>query len=321
MFWWRRADGELVEDGSHLRRIMPYVMRRRNESVVYFEQRLDVRRAEAFLRAFNEGHPETRATLFHVVLWAARHALDESPTLNRFVAGGRLYQRDGVWISYSAKQRMRRGAPLIVVKRRFAPDESFPEMVTAARAQLHSARFGGAATTVDGELGIILKLPGFLRRLVFGAYRGLEALGALPRAFIEPDPLYASMFLTDLGSLGMDPAYHHLYEYGTIGIFGVLGRARAEMVGDPTTGRLEARRFAALRWSFDERVEDGLSAGCSLEHVQRLVEDPIANGILTGDATTIPPSPPPTPDVDITDIDVTESDTEPAPIGDQSSRR
>jgi hypothetical protein len=287
VLWWRRADGDLVEDGTDLRRIMPYVMRTRNESVVYFEQRVDVRAAERFVRAFNEAHPETRASVFHVVLWASRQGLAEFPGLNRFVAGGRLYQRKGIWISYSAKQRMKRGAPLIVLKRRFEPEESFLEMVTAMRTQLTTAKFGGERSTVDGELGIVLKLPGFARRLVFVAYRLLESLGAFPRAFIENDPLYASVFLTDLGSLGMDPAYHHLYEYGTISIFGALGRVRTELVGDPNSGRMERKRIATLRWSFDERVEDGLYAGYGLKQMQRLVEDPVRGGIATGDDATL----------------------------------
>ncbi|MBK5289825.1 MAG: 2-oxo acid dehydrogenase subunit E2 [Acidimicrobiia bacterium] len=286
MFWWRRADGDLVKDGTDLRRIMPYVMRSRTGATVYFDQRIDVRNAERFVRAFNEAHPETRTTLFHVVMWAARQGLTEFPALNRFVAGGRLYQRAGLWISYSAKQRMKRGAPLLVLKRRFEPDESFASMVTAMGTQLQSAKFGGAKSTVDSELGIILKLPGVLRRVVFAAYRALEALGALPNAFIENDPLYASIFLTDLGSIGMDPAYHHLYEYGTIGIFGAVGRARNELVGDVNTGRLEKQRIAGIRWSFDERVEDGLYAGYALKHVKKLIEDPIAGGIADDDPAT-----------------------------------
>ena len=287
MLWWRRADGDLVKDGTDLRRIMPYVMRTRNASTVYFEQRIDVRKAEQFVRAFNEAHPETRATLFHVVLWAARQCLTEFPALNRFVAGGRLYQRKGLWISYSAKQRMKRGAPLIVLKRRFEPEELFAAMVTEMGTQLQSAKFGGGKSSVDGELGLVLMLPGFLRRVVFAAYRALEALGMFPRVFIDNDPLYATLFLTDLGSLGMDPAYHHLYEYGTIGIFGAIGRARTELIGDPSTGRLERQRIATVRWSFDERVEDGLYAGYGLKHLKRLIEDPVKGGIANDDATTL----------------------------------
>jgi hypothetical protein len=287
VFWWRRADGDPVKDSTDLRRMMPYIMRTRSDAVVYFEQRIDVRAAERFVRAFNEAHPETRATLFHVILWASRNGVAEFPGLNRFVAGGRLYQRKGIWISYSAKQRMKKGAPLMVLKRECEPDESFAAMVAAMGAQLQSAKFGGEKASIDGEMKIVLALPGFVRRLVMLVYRMLEANGMFPKFFIDGDALYSSVFLTDLGSLGMDPAYHHLYEYGTIGIFGAIGRARTELVGDPNTGRMERKRIATVRWSFDERVEDGLYAGYGLKHVQRLIEDPVKGGIADGDDATL----------------------------------
>jgi hypothetical protein len=281
--WWRRPDADLVRDVPNLRRIMPYVMRTRNESTVYFEQRVDVGNAERFVRAFNEAHPETRTTLFHVLLWSSRQGLAAFPNINRFIAGGRLYQRRGIWISYSAKQRMQKGAPLIVLKREFDPDEPFATMVTRMQEQLYAAKFSGGANTVDGELKLVLMLPGFLRRVVFMAYRVLEAHGMFPRSFIENDPLYATLFLTDLGSLGLDPVFHHLYEYGNVGTFGVLGRPRAEQIPDPDTGRLERKRMVTIRWSFDERIEDGLYAGYGIKQVKKLLEDPVKGGIAIGD--------------------------------------
>lgn len=287
MVWWRRPDGDLVRDVPDLRRVMPYIMRSRNESAVYFEQRLDVGNAERFVRAFNTAHPETRATLFHVLLWASVQGLHEFPHLNRFVAGGRHYQRRGIWVSYSAKQRMRKGAPLIVLKREFEAEEPFAAMVATMVSELQSAKFSGERNSVDGELRLVLMLPGFLRRVTFAAYRLLEANGMFPRAFVDNDPLYATLFLTDLGSLGMDAGYHHLYEYGNIGIFGALGRARAEQVPDPDTGRLERKRIATVRWSFDERIEDGLYAGYGLKYVKKLVEDPVKAGIAHGDEATL----------------------------------
>ena len=117
-------------------------------------------------------------------------------------------------------------------------------MVAAMQEQLHTAKFSGGTNTVDGELKLVLMLPGFLRRVVFAAYRVLEANGMFPRSFIDNDPLYATMFLTDLGSLGLDPVFHHLYEYGNVGMFGVLGRARAEQI---PRSRLRAARAQAHR--------------------------------------------------------------------------
>jgi hypothetical protein len=50
---------------------------------------------------------------------------------------------------------------------------------------------------------------------------------------------------------------------------------------------MECARIARIRWSFDERVEDGLYAGYGLKHMQRLVEDPVRGGIADGDAATL----------------------------------
>jgi hypothetical protein len=130
---------------------------------------------------------------------------------------------------------------------------------------------------------IILALPGFMRRLVFACYPLLEANGMFPKSFVDTDPMYASLFLTDLGSVGLDAVYHHLYEYGNVGIFGALGRARAEQIPDPDTGRLVRTRVATIRWTFDERIEDGLYAGYGIKHVKKLVEDPVKGGIAAGD--------------------------------------
>src|SRR6476659_4049308 len=56
---WHRPDGDLVRGVSPTKAIMPYLMRGRNESAVYFEQQVAMRNADAFMRAFNESHPDT----------------------------------------------------------------------------------------------------------------------------------------------------------------------------------------------------------------------------------------------------------------------
>src|SRR5687768_2100570 len=97
--WNRRPDGVLVRDAPAYRQVMPLIMPTRTESTVYFDLDVDLARTEPFLEAWNAAHPHARATLFHVVVWAIVRVLHARPELNRFVAGGKLWQRDGVWIS------------------------------------------------------------------------------------------------------------------------------------------------------------------------------------------------------------------------------
>jgi hypothetical protein len=255
----RRVDGSLIEGLSPTRQVMPYLMRTRTESAVYLEQRIDLESTVDFLARTGGG-----ADVFHVVLWAAAQTIARRPHLNRFVAGGRLYQRDGVWISWSAKEAMDDDAPLVALKRRFEHDEPFTDLVRGVRSQNAGAR-SGAPSGVDRELGLLLRLPGPLRRAAFGVERSANTWGLLPRAFVEPDPMFASMFVANLGSVGLDAAYHHLYEYGTVGVFCAIGRYEADARGRPWT---------TVRFTLDERIADGLYGARSLELFRSLVEDP-----------------------------------------------
>src|SRR5262249_50965760 len=156
------SDGDLVRGMSPTKGIMPYIMRGRNESAVYFEQQIGMRGTDAFIRAFNESHPDTPINIQHVVMWAIVHVLTEFPTMNRFIAGGRLYQRRGIWFSYSAKERLKGTSPLIVLKRRFDPEETFEQMVSDMTRQLRDDKYGGGSRRSEVESGLILKLPGLV---------------------------------------------------------------------------------------------------------------------------------------------------------------
>lgn len=261
----RRPDATLVRDLPALRRFMPFVSPRRNEAVVYFAQDVDVEAALRFADEQNRARPEAEPlTLFHLVLRAIARGLDERPRLNRFVAGGRVWQRDGIWISFSAKKRMSDDAPITTVKRRFDPAESLDVMLDALHAGLRDRRSDRESSS-DREVGLLLRLPPPLVRAVLALARGLDAFGLLPGGMIRSDPLYASAFVANLGSVGLAAGYHHLWEWGNIPIFCVIGRVEP--------GR-DGRRRVTLKWTLDERVEDGLYCARSLERLRELLEKP-----------------------------------------------
>ena len=268
-----RPDATLVTDAPAYRRIMPFLMRTRAESTVYFDLEVDISATRRFLDDFNSRHQHLRATIFHVVLWAAVRTLNQRPRLNRFTCGGRLWQRNGIWVSYSAKKRMDEQAPIVVIKRRIEPTHTFEEMVRDNALVLEEGR-SDAPSRVDKELGVLLHLPPIALRGLLAAGRAVDAVGLLPRSFIDGDPMYASMFIANLGSLKMDAAYHHLYEYGNIPIFCVIGQTKE--LPAVIDGELTTRPTVTLRFTYDERVEDGLYARRSLEVLRQLVEDPAA---------------------------------------------
>ena len=273
--WWNRHDGDLVQGLDPDRRIMPYLMRSRNESIAYFESRVDVARTEAFLREFNCQHPGSPATLFHVVLWSLVRTLHQFPHLNRFVAGGRIYARRGIWISFAAKRELVEAAPLVTVKKRFDPDQPFADLVAEVHREVSAAR-SPATTSVDKELAVLLHLPGFSLRAAVALVRLADRFGLLPRVFIDPDPMFASVWVANLGSLKMDPVFHHLYEYGNTAVFCTIGQITEEPV--VRDSKVVPRRIARLRFSYDERIDDGMYAGHAERLMRGLIEDPVGNG-------------------------------------------
>lgn len=243
---------------------MSFLLRGRNESAVYFEQRLDLTRTLPWLEQRN-------ARLFHLVLHALASVLHERERLNRFTVGRNTYQRSGVYLSFAAKKSMSDDAPLATIKRRFDKDESFSALVAALGSDVAEAR-SDRPSHIDKELSILLRLPAFLLAFLLGLLKRLYAWGLAPRALVDTDPMYTSAFVANLGSIGIDAAYHHLYEHGNCPLFMTIGRVTdTPLVVD---GAVVVRPVLTLRFSYDERVEDGLYAARSLRLLSERIEHP-----------------------------------------------
>ncbi|MSP60551.1 MAG: hypothetical protein EXR72_09470 [Myxococcales bacterium] len=94
----------------------------------------------------------------------------------------------------------------------------------------------------------------------------------MPGAMIRSDPMYASLFAANLGSVGIDRAWHHLYEYGTISLFAAIGVVKPRIVVGEAGP--ETRDTLRVRYSFDERINDGFYCAASLEIVRDYLENP-----------------------------------------------
>jgi hypothetical protein len=269
----RRPDGDLVRGESPLRAILPYVMRGRNESVIYHEAHYDIARTRAFLRGWNHAHDrEQPATLFHLFMWLCARALEDRPGLNRFVSGGRLYQRKKTFISFAAKKALNDESPLVTVKMEVKKGEPFSEFVKRIVSAIGDKRTG-PADSLEKELKLAMMLPGPVLAAVMAVLRWLDRVNLMPGFMIENDPLYTSLFVSNLGSVGLDRVYHHLYESGTAAMFASLGAPRKQLMPD-RAGNPVTKDILEVRWTLDERVNDGLYCARGLAQLKKMFEDP-----------------------------------------------
>jgi hypothetical protein len=255
-----------VRAAPPMRRISPHVSRRRHDSVFHLAQEVQVEAALEFLEKRNRERPSDRpATLFHLLLRSLSQGMVLRPGINRFVKGGRLWERDEIFLTFSAKRELVDGAPLLTIKRRFDPEgESLDEMIDAVYDRLRPAR-RGVASTSDKETNLLLRLPNALTGLLVRSADWLDRFGLLPAAMIDPDPLFTSMFVANLGSVGHDAGFHHLWERGTCSSFCVMGRVKPGASGGRTMG---------VCWTYDERIEDGLYSYGYTSGVQHRLEHP-----------------------------------------------
>jgi hypothetical protein len=248
-----------------MRKFMPFISPRRNESLVYYEMDINVDEALRFARDANRGRErERRLTLFHLYLHACAKAIAERPLVNRFAAGGRLWQRNGVWLTFSAKHEIKDGSPLVTVKREFPEGETIDEMGDGV-IEILSTRRSGKRDRSDKEMDFALIMPPLLVKIGLWALHFAGQHGMLSKKMIDDDPLYTSLFVANLGSVGLDAGYHHLWQYGTCSLFAVMGRVQR---------RDDGTRFIQVKYSYDERVEDGLYAAKAMDIIKQYVQNP-----------------------------------------------
>lgn len=273
MLWRNRPDGTRLRDLPRLRRLMPYLIRRRNDATVQYEQRLDLSAADAWLARWNADPARPPLGLHHVLMAALARALHERPHMNRFVMGRRLWQRNEVALSWAVVKEHNDSGRMSVIKRVFAPGAGLRAVAATIDGANGRARDRGEITRAEREVALLTALPAPLT----GLLTRLEALAdhwnLLPGRLIAIDPLHASAMVSNLGSIGIDACWHHLFENGTVSIFLTIGRVGPMPVA-LADGSLAVRPGVLLRYTFDERVADGLYAARSLDHFQRLAEQP-----------------------------------------------
>ncbi len=263
-----RKDGTFLKV-QPFRRIMQFIMQTRNESVVYFDTYC---KAEELLRYIKEARAHFHVDVSHCLVGAAITGLQENPKMNRFIAGRRIYQRNGEQVTFSMKRKkLDREAKLATVKMTAVPGETFCELCERIGAKVNEER-SDKRTYQDKEFDLFLLLPRFVLNQAVKLMRWLDYHNLLPYSFIKDDGLYTSMFIANLGSLNMGAAIHHLYEWGNCPLFMMAGRIDDRPV--VVNGEVVVQKTLHLRWSYDERIDDGLNARFGIETAKRVLENP-----------------------------------------------
>jgi hypothetical protein len=270
----RRSDGTYVGDLPPLRRVIPYLMRTRTESIVYFQQRIEVDGLLTWLEETNAGRPrDKRVTLFHVFLTAIGRTVRLRPQTNRFIAGRRTYQHDDIAVSFVVKQGMSEESEESEARIALTGEESVDDVRRLVDGVVRRERAAVERGGDDRLVDFFASWPRPVLTGIAGALRWLDYHALMPRTLVDAIPLYTSVYVVHAGSIGIDPPFHHLYESGTASAFVGIGRVASRPVVDES-GAVVARQCVDVVYTLDERATDGFYFAKTSEVIRRLVADP-----------------------------------------------
>jgi hypothetical protein len=116
-------------------------------------------------------------------------------------------------------------------------------------------------------------MPNCLVKLGVGTLKWLDRHGMLPKKIIKVSPFHTSCFITNLKSIKTDYIYHHLYDFGTTGLFISMGKENLEPVVEDN-GTIGVGKIMKLGIVTDERICDGFYYAGSLRLFKELIENP-----------------------------------------------
>jgi hypothetical protein len=267
-----RYDGRLLRSTDPFFRIIPYIMKTRADSQVFFEERIDLNPIEAYIRA-KRNLGDKNISFLHIVIASLVRTLSQKPAVNRFVAGQKIYGRNEILISLAIKKELREDSPETTIKIKFEPTDTLYDVVNKVNEVIEENKKISTSNDTDKTAKIISLCPGFIIKFIVWFLGTLDYFGIMPKIINRVSPFHTSIFVTDLGSLGIKPVYHHIYNFGTTSVFVAFGTKHRERVIEKDNSFID-KGYVDVRVVGDERIVDGHYCANSFKLFKRLMQHP-----------------------------------------------
>lgn len=271
--WGDRTDGRRLRSLPPMSQISPYIMVTRNTSTNYFEEALEISHIDRYIRQ-KRREGLTNFGITHVLLAAYVRTLCRFPGLNRFLAGQKVYSRgEDIQYCMTIKKEMRADSPDTVIKVHLSPRDTAADVYRKLQAAVEEVKNTPLDSNFDNTAGALSLIPGVFLKFVVWCLKTMDYFGLLPKFLLEVSPFHGSLFFTSMGSLGIPPIYHHLYDFGNLPVFGSFGMKRraTEVLED---GTVVQRKYVDVKFCLDERIVDGYYYAAFFKHYKRILQHP-----------------------------------------------
>lgn len=268
----RRPDGREVRSGiDPIIRVLPYIMRRRNDSQVYYKMNIPSEPIDGFIgerRKTNAG-----LSPMSILIAAYIRAVKEMPTINRFVMNKRIYERNELTVSFIVlKSNTKEHCKETPVKVAFSEDDTIFDVADKVSAAIEKNRSLAASNSTDKLVNILLTMP-VIANLGVQTIRVLDRYGLLPKKIIDVSPFHTSLFVSNMASIGMGSIYHHIYNFGTTSGFMGIGR-KSKRMRIAADGSIDTESCYPVGVVIDERITSGAQYALFFGILKKYLKNP-----------------------------------------------
>lgn len=265
-----RPDGKKVKDIDPIQRIIPHIMAHRHDSQNLTTYDCPCEPFDSFIK--EEAGNGRNYNYMHLVIAGLVRTIAKFPRINRFIMNGRIYMHNAIEISFVVKKNLSPNAADSLVKLRFTGLETIAQIRDKIDAAIRENNHMDANNGTDKLARILTFTPNLIIKCLVGIIKWLDRHSMLPDFIIQLSPFHTSAFITNLKSIKGPSIFHHLYDFGTTGMFFSMGKEA--LVPVVSGGAVVPGKRMPLQIVTDERFCDGFYFVSALRYLTSLYGHP-----------------------------------------------
>ena len=265
-----RPDGKKVKNVAPVFKIIPSIMLDRCDAQVFFKQDIPLKNLDDYI---NQKAAEGVKLSYMTIIYAAIvRIIGQRPQLNWFAMNGTLYERNKIYVSLAIKKNLTDEGEETNLKIPFTGKETLFEVKERLDNEISENKKTETENSTDKFVKFINLIPNFLVRWIVKFLGFLDKYGLMPKKIIDLSPFHTSVYITNLGSLGIDSIYHHLYNFGTTSMFFAMGKKKKSFIYEDE--EMKKEKCITIAFVGDERICDGYYYANSFKQLLRYLKKP-----------------------------------------------
>lgn len=266
-----RKDGRKIRSLAPMNYLSPYLQPTRTGSSNLMADSLDMENVDKYIKEKQDAGLKGFGIL-HVFVAAYVRTVSQRPGINRFISRQKIFARNNIEVIMTIKKEMSLNADETVIKVYPQPNATAEDVFHVLDDEIAKNK-GSTESDFDGIARVINYIPGLMLKFFVWVLKTMDYFGVMPKALLKVSPFHGSLVITSLGSLGIPPVFHHLYDFGNAPLFIAFGAKRRENIIDDD-GSVKKKKFVDYRIVTDERICDGHYYASALKYMRKLLKNP-----------------------------------------------